>query len=413
MQLDEVYSNSALNISAVEGRIHEGLVFDRKPLSMNPCRSVVRVPTTQRDVCLQAFPDKWSLRPSEGPLNQRGWVFQERTLAPRIVHFTTNQVFWECHSLEASEVLPRGVPGPPSPYYSSRGLRVPSMSPKCELTSRWNNVLEEYSRTSLTFPNDRLLAVSAVARQFCSAMQLEPSKYLAGMWKDHLPLSMLWDQLQAPDMSGPEPTSSSATEMKYAPSWSWASILASVVCVEPESLVATADVMDVQIARTSPDFFDGVDFCRIRLRGPVCKFHRRVQDGVPWIHVVQYTEFQEFSDFDFQNGNTIIISWDTSREAVVRWLQTFDDGPASAQSTQFLLHIASERSVDRPQERGIVLQRTAVRGTYTRIGSFFVPFTTEYRGSELEDAFNGRLDTLSTDDYLELDPDGRYILDIV
>ncbi|KAK0722621.1 heterokaryon incompatibility protein-domain-containing protein [Lasiosphaeria miniovina] len=93
IQMNEIYSNSALNISAVEGRIREGLVFDRKPLSTNPCRLVVRVPTTQRDVCLQAFPDKWSLRMSEGSLNQRGWVFQERTLAPRIVHFTTNQVF--------------------------------------------------------------------------------------------------------------------------------------------------------------------------------------------------------------------------------------------------------------------------------------------------------------------------------
>ncbi|KAK1780093.1 heterokaryon incompatibility protein-domain-containing protein [Copromyces sp. CBS 386.78] len=411
MQMDEIYSNSMLNISAVEGKIREGLVFDRRPLCTNPCRSTVRVLTTQRDVRLQAYPDKCFLRPSEGPLNKRGWVFQERTLATRIVHFTKDQVFWECSSLEASEVLPQGVPDRPSPNFG-KALRIASTSPKRELKSRWYQVVEEYSNTSLTFPNDRLLAVSAVAKQFCSAMRLDPSEYLAGMWKDDLPLSMLWSQSQHPDMSGAEPTTSNATEMKYAPSWSWASVLASITFVEPDSLIATADVLDLQIARISPNVFDGADFCQIRLRGPVCKFGRRIRDGAPWIRVAQHTEFQEFNDFRFQNGNTIIIYWDVSREVVARWLKTLDsNGPA--QPTHCLLHITTERSIDGPLERGIVLRRTSARGTYTRIGSFFIPFKTKYPGSELEDAFNGRLDTLSTDDYLALDSGGKYTVDLV
>ena len=108
MQMDEIYCNSTLNISAVEGRIREGLVFDRETLYVNPCRVTVRVPETEEDVHLYSFPEKWFLRPSEGPLNKRGWVFQERTLAPRIIHFTKDQVFWECHSLNASEILPQG-----------------------------------------------------------------------------------------------------------------------------------------------------------------------------------------------------------------------------------------------------------------------------------------------------------------
>lgn len=36
MQMDEIYSNSTLNISAAEGHIREGLVFDRKTLYTNP-----------------------------------------------------------------------------------------------------------------------------------------------------------------------------------------------------------------------------------------------------------------------------------------------------------------------------------------------------------------------------------------
>ncbi|KAK0100158.1 hypothetical protein ONS95_008497 [Cadophora gregata] len=32
----------------------------------------------------------------QGPLNERGWVFQERALARRTIHFTSKQVYWEC-----------------------------------------------------------------------------------------------------------------------------------------------------------------------------------------------------------------------------------------------------------------------------------------------------------------------------
>jgi hypothetical protein len=32
----------------------------------------------------------------QGPLNQRGWVFQERALARRTIYFTENQTYWEC-----------------------------------------------------------------------------------------------------------------------------------------------------------------------------------------------------------------------------------------------------------------------------------------------------------------------------
>jgi hypothetical protein len=32
----------------------------------------------------------------QGPLNQRGWVLQERALARRTIYFTDKQTYWEC-----------------------------------------------------------------------------------------------------------------------------------------------------------------------------------------------------------------------------------------------------------------------------------------------------------------------------
>jgi hypothetical protein len=45
------------------------------------------------------FPDgsSYSGR-TDWPLLKRGWVFQERILAPRIVHYAKHQLYWECNS---------------------------------------------------------------------------------------------------------------------------------------------------------------------------------------------------------------------------------------------------------------------------------------------------------------------------
>jgi hypothetical protein len=40
-----------------------------------------------------------------GVLNQRGWVFQERALSPRTIHFTATQTYWECGSVIRCENL--------------------------------------------------------------------------------------------------------------------------------------------------------------------------------------------------------------------------------------------------------------------------------------------------------------------
>jgi hypothetical protein len=41
--------------------------------------------------------------------NRRGWVLQERVLSPRVLHFSREQVFWECRQLRACESFPDNV----------------------------------------------------------------------------------------------------------------------------------------------------------------------------------------------------------------------------------------------------------------------------------------------------------------
>ncbi|KXX78452.1 Heterokaryon incompatibility protein 6, OR allele [Madurella mycetomatis] len=412
MQMDDIYANGTLNISAAEGRIREGLVFNRDTLLLNPHRATVRVPDRYEDMHLQVFEDQWFLRPRECPLADRGWVFQERMLSPRIVHFTKEQLFWECQCLAGSEVLPLGVPGRDLARFG-RGPMVSSDMSAQEAEDRWYEVVEQYSQTFLTFADDRLCAISAIAKRFCAALQLAPSDYLAGLWKSQLPLSLLWFQNQHQDSDTPEPTRIAA-EIDLAPSWSWASIMAPIGSVRRDNLTATAEVLDVHIARISPNLFDGAEpgSCRLRLRGFICRFERRVQNGTLLISAAgQHAEFQEFNSYRFQKGRAIILEWDTARREVADWLEAFSNRPSP--SASFLLHIAHENSVDGPMERGLILRRTTERGRYARAGSFFIPFTSEYAGSELDDVFSVRLKNLAANDYLELDKDGKVTIELV
>lgn len=46
----------------------------------------------------------WRREVAHQMLNTRGWVFQERFLSPRIMHFAADQVYWDCYESTASEV---------------------------------------------------------------------------------------------------------------------------------------------------------------------------------------------------------------------------------------------------------------------------------------------------------------------
>ena len=71
--------------------------------------------------------------------------------------------------------------------------------------------MREYSRGKLTYPADKLSALSGLARDFQSRLDDE---YAAGLWKGDLHLALLWHTQG--EVSRP-------SEYR-APSWSWASV---------------------------------------------------------------------------------------------------------------------------------------------------------------------------------------------
>ena len=131
------------------------------------------------------------------PLLQRGWVFQERFLAPRMLHFGSRQVFWECHDLRACESFPTGLL-PRLNQISLATLRDHGNQPQNEdaMTRvlgnyHWYRIVSEYTSKQLTKENDKLAALSGVTRHF-QQLKLPGIQCSAGIWESDLPRALCW-----------------------------------------------------------------------------------------------------------------------------------------------------------------------------------------------------------------------------
>jgi hypothetical protein len=104
--MGQVYQNSFCNIGATASRNSSGGLFlKRNPDLVKPCR----VHFGQQGYQL-IWAGLWSFEIDEAPLSRRGWAFQERWLCPRMLHFSSEQLFWECRNVIACEFYPSNAP---------------------------------------------------------------------------------------------------------------------------------------------------------------------------------------------------------------------------------------------------------------------------------------------------------------
>lgn len=151
----------------------------------------------------------WSDEIESTPLSTRGWVVQERFLAPRVLHFTDNQIYWECPESECCETDPTGdllilanAGGSsiiPTVYKKARlelaKRRAALSDPRyiedntAHFRVQWGNVVSLYANCALTEESDRLIAMSGIAKTF---QQANNDKYLAGLWKGVIHADLTW-----------------------------------------------------------------------------------------------------------------------------------------------------------------------------------------------------------------------------
>lgn len=292
----DVYAHSACTIAATASENpDQGLFRHRDPAIIMPGR--IRAPdgtsalssTPQADDNTKAEAEKYLLfdrgflerRIFHGPLHTRGWVFQERMLSPRVLHFARDQLVWECFAETKCEAFPDGMPldirtkdlyaplQPPKQLKKSRRKWLSRLLPGRSLGERqegmdwktlstWRELVKQYSKCELTYVKDKLPAFAGIAKAYQDATGDE---YLAGLWRSYFLHQLSWRVY----------TPSGRMSIEYgAPSWSWASVAGAVqpFAMDPQSLFIPV-VHDVRVETKGPAYFGRVSTAHLDLEGPL------------------------------------------------------------------------------------------------------------------------------------------------
>jgi hypothetical protein len=167
------------------------------------------------------------------PLFRRAWAFQERVLARRMLHFFDNEVIWECQKetdCQCGQVsdLRRG-------HFEADNINI------------WWKWVQIYSNLAITYPSDRLPAVSGLATYIHRLHPDSLGGYLGGLWRNRLVEDLLW-WVTDYDIQ-PRPY------VWRAPTWSWVSVDTSVVPPEDVEHAIHVKVLDAQCTPKGPDSF--------------------------------------------------------------------------------------------------------------------------------------------------------------
>jgi hypothetical protein len=161
--------------------------------------------------------------------SQRAWVIQERILSRRIIHFASNQLYWECHEAifqECSSIsLRHGQLLLTKPAMFQRMQRETTVVNRMTSTNRtlqtmvsnvaafkdmvrytvggaqelnesepilnrfWARIVLQYNCANITFNSDKLVAIQGLAR---SVARVNGQTYFAGLWLEDISRGLFW-----------------------------------------------------------------------------------------------------------------------------------------------------------------------------------------------------------------------------
>ena len=267
-KMDKVYSHAILNIAATGARdASEGLFFSRRANTMN--LREIRLDWSFRNKGSIRFTmmdfDYWKNLIVDEPLIRRAWVVQERLLAPRVLHFGSKQLFWECSERDASEDFPTGLPlvlvrsdqQSLFKFFDEIVLRLVESSHPSPAHAVWQRALSSYTHASLTKSEDKLIALAGIASELSS--NFADGHYVAGLWKEYLATELLWYV----DFD----TISSRQRQSRAPTFSWASVDGAVIAGGWQKGDILIEVQDAFATPEMSNPFGSVSGGSIRLQG--------------------------------------------------------------------------------------------------------------------------------------------------
>jgi hypothetical protein len=218
--MGDIYSNAYVTVAATATSSEEQGLFKPRPQFHHTVRGAFDGKEYEVHVLKEIGHDEFGAFRSGGsdtfrklPLLTRGWTLQEQILSPRVLHFTREELIWDCldgkscecgaeHQQNEKWLMPRPS-GTANHFTENRSLA-------------WNSLLSDFCARRLTFDKDRLPALSGLASRFGDE---STGKYYAGFWGGHFPNCLLW----YPSRVGRR-CETAENPISLPPSWSWCSV---------------------------------------------------------------------------------------------------------------------------------------------------------------------------------------------
>ncbi|KAH6999147.1 heterokaryon incompatibility protein-domain-containing protein [Ilyonectria sp. MPI-CAGE-AT-0026] len=229
-------------------------------------------------------------------LDTRGWCMQERLLSPALLHFSNEQLVWECqeglifeqNGMVRSRSTNRGDVADEltnSFIVLRRNYNTGTISPKFEA---WYELVEEFSSRNLTVDADILPAIAGAALRFRTLTGRDQTStgkitYVAGLWEEDLHRGLFWGArikkrrdtrvLRSFDFHRLSKPTSPSSQTCF-PSWSWASVRGTVQFYSKSPRIDPQrwrdfEILGVNVSRGRDDLMATEAQGELRIRAPL------------------------------------------------------------------------------------------------------------------------------------------------
>jgi hypothetical protein len=249
-KMADIYENSFITLAATASLGAESGCFIEPPLPLRGyvTEGTIKVPATDHAEIQRLLADTSTANAiiyvkgnprhntpghytfDDLPLLKRGWVYQERLLSPRILHFGTVDLIWECNQDMACycgfyipQYMHNNISNPVKPRHAAF-IRADSKLGNEDSAVHWIHLIQAYTIMDLTYRSDRLPAIAGVAKQFRRG--LKNKNYMAGLWEESLIVGLTWSRATIDTelyelRSSVIPLAPRPSAAKTTPSWSW------------------------------------------------------------------------------------------------------------------------------------------------------------------------------------------------
>jgi hypothetical protein len=221
-RMGSIYAQSVFTIAAADSKDSvSGCFRDRQPLGKEKCHI-----WENKSYAILFSPDPGIYEPhrhlTDGFLDTRAWVYQERMMSPRTIHFCQDEYVWECRKWAVCQDCTPIIgqhnklsTGPKALFVASQQL-ARSKSPLSDFQRIWIESLSNYGRAMLSNNDDRLSALAGVVQLMRQQFNYQAS---FGLWLDFFIEELLWKVIPPSTV-----TVQYHSSTENVPSWSWLGI---------------------------------------------------------------------------------------------------------------------------------------------------------------------------------------------